>query len=233
MPVLLGNVANLEGRVRSHLEKLTHPSYLEELCRTFAEKEKRDIVYMLVLDYVTSHAGSSKHFSLAVDHFLRVWNSAYYENNPRVDVGLHSDLEELHESCKADLQALNEKCLGGLDTQDMSSARKLFELFGKRKSIAWTGASKALHMAAPHTFMMWDTSIREAYHQLHTQSHGYAECYLEFMDQSNELAKQILRSGDGHKITESHPSFVQLQFRKTLAKMIDECNYMEFTWTYY
>lgn len=227
----LPTTRSLDERVRDHIESLKKPSYLLELCRRYVEKEKRDAVYVLVLEYAQHHSESPKCFRLAVEHFLRVWNASYYRNNPGVDASLASDLEQLYESAGRELEALRQKRLGSLSSEDRLSAQKLFKDFGERQSIGWTGASKALHMAAPQALMMWDTGIRNAYHKLHKHAMGKMEqCYLEFMEQSNQLATEILSKSNEPDLSRSHPSYTEFEFRKTLAKMIDECNYIEFSW---
>ena len=222
---------SLDNRIRAHLEDLRDPLYLLELCRRYVEKEKRDAVYILTFEYLQRHSWSSKHFSLALGHFLRVWNASYYRTHPDVVATLDSDLEQLCESGREQLEALSKSRLWNLSAEEISSAQKLFKNFSEKRSIAWTGASKALHMIVPHTLMMWDSRIRRAYHKLH--KHGnedVAQCYFEFIYQSKDLANEILKKSTEPELSESHPSHQKYAFRKTLAKMIDECNYMQFSW---
>jgi len=80
------------------------------------------------------------------------------------------------------------------DSELEETVKKIFLEFSLKRSIEFTGASKILHVLNPSVFMMWDSSIRDAYHKLHTNNHklGSPECYLEFLKQSQEIIKAIL-----------------------------------------
>jgi hypothetical protein len=88
---------------------------------------------------------------------------------------------------------------------------------------------------------MWDTKIRGAYHTLHV-GHGLygknqevAECYLEFLKQSQEIIKTLLQNISEDDLWKEHQKFMNKEFfetfsfRETILKMLDEANYIRFT----
>lgn len=93
-----------------------------------------------------------------------------------------------------------------------------------------TDASKMLHAIVPELFVMWDDKIRNNI----VESRRDGRCYAyEFMPNMQEFAKQFLdsyireNSGD-HKSASRQIS--KMAHEHTLAKLIDEFNYLRFTW---
>lgn len=131
---------------------------------------------------------------------------------------------------------------GRLELLDLEDARlgedikSIFLEFSSKRSIGFTGASKVLHLLNPHLFMMWDASIRKAYHKLHKRCHkeGDEECYLEFLKQSQEIVEAILSRISEDALWREHLKFVDKEFmnafsfREGILKMLDECNYVRF-----
>jgi hypothetical protein len=84
--------------------------------------------------------------------------------------------------------------------------------------------------------MMWDNSIRDAYHKLHADNHKSSspECYLEFLEQSQKIIKTILSKRSENDIWSTHLTFIDkdfmaaFSFRESMLKMLDECNYVRF-----
>lgn len=116
------------------------------------------------------------------------------------------------------------------------SIESVFE-FSSRKIIGFTGASKILHILNPDVFMMWDTSIRDAYHKLHSKSHKKTdpECYVEFLKQSQDIVRAISKS-DEEELWNKHLKFKILDknlveafsYIESILKMLDEANYLRF-----
>jgi len=57
---------------------------------------------------------------------------------------------------------------------------------------------------------MWDVSIRDCYHKLHTKNHkvGDPECYLEFLKQSQKIIKAILSKESEENLWKKHLKFL-------------------------
>jgi len=234
LPLEIRDLDDLVQHVRRHISSLADTTYLLGLCGEFVQKERHDATYIWALDSLSSQATSGVTYETVGDRFLHDWNQAYYRDPKHrgFDSTLRSDLKEIRESCSAEMDALSQKVLGELNGDDISLSTKLFETFGQRRSIAWTGASKMLNVTLPHVFMIWDSSIRDSYHLLHEDhiSGDYVACYSAFMKQSNQIAKEILEKVPEGKLAELHPTYALSKFKKTLAKMMDEANYMTFSW---
>ncbi len=104
----------------------------------------------------------------------------------KVRVNLENDILKAYEKTKTKFEELKGERLERLnlnDAQLKEDIKSVFLEFSSKKSIEFTGASKILHISNPHVFMMWDASIRDAYHKLHSKNHelGDGECYLEFL----------------------------------------------------
>lgn len=84
----------------------------------------------------------------------------------------------------------------------------LFETLSKIKGIQYTGASKLMHLTIPKVFIMWDGYIRKAW----GFKKGDAEDYVTFLKKMQKEFKGICKKKE-----------------RTLAKCIDEYNYIKFT----
>jgi len=89
-------------------------------------------------------------------------------------------------------------------------------------------ASKVLHMINPSLFVMWDNAICEAYGVKKSPS----EYVHDFIPLMKRKANEIIESYIADKKCDREQAVTTLnQFRplKTLAKMLDEYNYMKYT----
>ncbi|HDQ22656.1 MAG TPA: hypothetical protein ENN28_01630 [Candidatus Uhrbacteria bacterium] len=86
---------------------------------------------------------------------------------------------------------------------------KIFNILYKIKGIKSTGTPKLLHIFAPNFFVMWDSYIRKYY----KFKKGDAEDYFNFLKMMQQNFKHL-------KINKK---------RMTLAKAIDEYNYIKIT----
>lgn len=84
----------------------------------------------------------------------------------------------------------------------------IFNKLSKIKGIQFTGASKLMHLTVPNVFVMWDAYIRKAY--------GLKKG--DGVDYFNFLKKMQWEFGDINKEKD-----------QTLAKCIDEYNYVKYT----
>ena len=62
------------------------------------------------------------------------------------------------------------------------------------------------------------------------------ECYADFMNTCNEIATKVLEKISKEELSRNHPAYSELHHIRTIAKMLDECNYCWFTkgerWNY-
>lgn len=106
------------------------------------------------------------------------------------------------------MQKIDLKKYGGL-------IKKIFYSFSTKESIKFTGASKVLHLILPNLFMMWDKSIREAYHKLHSSSeHSEEDCYLDFLHQTQGVIRNILREKTEKELWKKHIESLDKNFSK-------------------
>ena len=89
-------------------------------------------------------------------------------------------------------------------------------------------ASKVLHMINPHLFVMWDTSICKAYSVKKSPS-GYVYKFIPLMKKkANEIIDSYMKD---KKCSREKAVKALNEFRplKTLAKLLDEYNYIKYT----
>jgi hypothetical protein len=92
-----------------------------------------------------------------------------------------------------------------------------------------TGTSKMLHMLNPRFFVMWDAAIRRGYKVRRATGEEYASNFLPLMQR--ELQEAITSFAEDNQATPNRPDIQleALRAPRTLAKMIDEYNYMKYT----
>src|SRR5205807_4878965 len=119
-------------------------------------------------------------------------------------------------------------------SDNRATIRRLYEGFSKEDSIGWIGAAKALHILLPQLFVAWDTAIATSYHRIHedyrkrsNEKERCIGCYLRFLENCESIAAQLRRNGVSI-LMNNHPARKH-GIRRTLAKMIDECNWIRFT----
>lgn len=93
-----------------------------------------------------------------------------------------------------------------------------------------TGTSKVLHLINPELFPMWDQKIAEAYGIKPNQRTG--DNYVKFMEKIQNILKKLI-----NKINKNNPQLAiqkikssTFQGKYSLLKIIDEYNYMKFTY---
>lgn len=84
----------------------------------------------------------------------------------------------------------------------------IFQELSNIKGIQYTGASKLMHLTIPEVFVMWDAYIRKAW----GLKEGKEEDYFNFLKLMQKEFKEMEKSKD-----------------RTLSKLIDEYNYVEYT----
>lgn len=113
-----------------------------------------------------------------------------------------------------------------------SSFKTLAYCNAKRRNES-TGASKMLHIINPKLFVMWDGAIRSGY--ICKLKRGLEKenwiWYTEFLQEMQNLAKQAIREAMEQEKKHSHDQAIELLTgcRHTLAKALDEYNFMKYT----
>ena len=103
----------------------------------------------------------------------------------------------------------------------------VFDAIVKRgPRVETTGTSKILHMINPDLFVMWDAPIRGGY-AVGKSAEDYSERFLPRVQGQVRLAMRQYSEATGVSKTEVVEHFTQCGH--TLAKVIDEFNYVKFT----
>ena len=196
-------------------------SDLQAASRKFQEIEKRGSFYDLSRRLLVNGYDIEAYVLL-----LATWNFAsfrYAATEYDID-GLKNTMQQLdpHFGTLHDFDIL------GIDlSTHRDTIRHIYTTLANMKEVLFTGATKLMHLKAPHLFVIWDNYIRGGkperyYRQLECVSKGQwcrivyakdAEGYLCFLkDMQDRFAGIKYPAGD-----------------KTLAKAIDEYNYVNVT----
>jgi hypothetical protein len=203
-------------------------------CKTYQQIEHRDVVYIIARRHIENN-NSKNDFILAAKVFLLVWDDVFYRMDQMRKDLLHDQLSMAYDTTFGKMQGLSNIAIDTRIDQVTGTICELFKLCYPRDAISLAGASKLLHLLKPDLFVMWDNAIVKNYHELHrlNENNHFAYCkdlcYVEFLRNCNLIAKAISTQMDIDMLQKEHPSYAQFGFRKTLAKMIDECNYAHFT----
>jgi len=92
-----------------------------------------------------------------------------------------------------------------------------------------TATSKIMHMVNPELFVMWDKKIRDNY-----GCYGSSEGYVNFLQKMQGMIKELIKNySQTHNIREEEAKEEIRKkchdLKKTLAKLIDQYNYLKFT----
>lgn len=176
---------------------------LKEACKNFDKFEQRGSFYELALNLVEKGFETEGFILL-----LSTWNSS------RFKIFVNSfDINYF----KRTIKQLNPIFMK-LKTQTLNSAnfyeinddiKAIYKTWSEIKGVEYTGTSKIMHLKNPNLFVMWDDSIRTHYG---LKNNTFQE-YVEFLKKMQELSKNINWNDDS----------------KTLAKAIDEYNYVKIT----
>jgi hypothetical protein len=234
-----------KDEVAEYINTIKDPQRFLAYCNKFHESEPRDIAYVVSASIVSKDPGDINFILAGAKIIIMTWNVASYQKLRRdVKLRLEKDIVDAYEESREDLKSFRGRRLENIDLDDNNikdAIKNIFLNFSTKTSIGSTGASKILHLINPHVFMMWDARIREAYHTLHV-GHGLygknqkiAECYLEFLKQSQEIIKTLLHNISEDDLWKEHQKSIEKEFfrvfsfRETILKMLDEANYIRFT----
>jgi hypothetical protein len=228
------------NEVIKFINDIKDPKKFLEYCKKYHEKEQRDVAYVVSRNVISKDPSNTSFILAGAKLIIITWNAIRFQKlRKEVRDELENDIFEAYTKTKLDLEKLREKRLENLNLNESElkeTIKKIFLVFSSKKSIEFTGASKILHVLNPYVFMMWDSSIREAYHKLHTKNHELRspDCYLEFLKQSQEIIRTILSKRSEDDIWNDHLTFVDkdfmaaFSFKESMLKMLDECNYVRF-----
>lgn len=142
-------------------------------------------------------------------------------------------------SVQPELSALNDLSIFNIDFQASPQGEKesfggmieyIFECIAtcapnRRET---TGASKVLHMLNPELFVMWDERIRAGYSSS-ISARSYAK---EFLVRIQKVINKAIREAEAQLNLHQNLAIEKLcQCGHTLAKVIDEYNYVKYTWS--
>jgi len=228
--------------IERFISEMKNPAKLLRGCRIFHKVEPRDLAYIVARKIILERPDSFYHIIAGVESLLLVWNIVYIRFLPKkTRQGLEEDLMKAYESARGDIKLLGDEKLQSIELHDSNITNRLqaiFKCFQEYDSIGVTGASKTLHLIRPDLFVMWDGEIRKNYHKLHQNKwHAIDQCYVEFLKQTQEIARGLLHQRSAEEIWKMYPihsiepQLVEMFSEasvKSLPKMIDECNYVRF-----
>lgn len=230
---LLMNLNRNFDEVQTFIEKLKNQEFLLKGCSIFVQVEPRDAVYVSALRSIESGEQSTKRKAEAAKTLLLSWNEVYYKDRPMLVERIVPDIQEFLRVSEKQMDTLKNAKLGRIIPGEALIVTELFKRLSAVESIEKTGAAKALNLLIPEVFVMWDTCIREAYHDLYhvhnkeDHKNGDTSCYASFMRKHNEIASALLPTEE--ELKTKHPVFARLGIRRSIAKMLDEANYARFT----
>jgi hypothetical protein len=221
---------SLRDEVGSFVESMKNSRFVLAGCQKFVEDEQRDSTYMVTMSYRLNH-GSQSDLILAIKSLLVSWNWQLIQRDVDLRHQLDKDVREAVMASNDLIQKFQTKRLETVDIgQIFDQVAETFRIFSSKHSIQNTGASKALHIINPDLFVMWDNRIRACYHRLHDDYRvkwsPVDECYAKFLTTCSYIARSL--EPEQEELVKSHPSYTAYGFRKTLPKMIDECNFARF-----
>lgn len=151
--------------------------------------------------------------------FLNKWRS-------RIPYARADSLLDKLLDIKVHLDVLHDTSLRDADIQGLSGKiKRIFD--GLEPTVGSTGASKIIHMIKPKFFVMWDRDIRKDF----GYRYGLSNEYLTFMKRMQEEAENVVKNyrevhTDINSDNEAEKNIERICDRKTLAKLLDEYNWI-------
>ena len=173
-----------------------------KILKEFDELENRGSYYPMFLNMI------KKGFEIEAFLFiLSTWNFAVFRYVMR-EFSL-GEFKKTIERLRPLFNKFEDKSIEDINIDNYKEEIKIiFDTLSNIKGIQYTGASKLMHLTKPKLFIMWDGYIRKAY----GFKKGDSEDYFNFL-------KKMQREFSG----------LCGRDNKTLAKCIDEYNYVKFT----
>jgi hypothetical protein len=189
------------------------------------------------VDWRNLHEASSYDVKRVVLGFLNKWKCRIPVTDELVE-----KIKSTHRLALPYLDALNgetledidfdKKKIVGSEREQMWNSKIIRVVFTMYSSIGgkfkWVAASKTLHMINPKLFVMWDNSICNSY-QLKLDAPSYSYKFLQMMKkEANEAINTYML--DHNLSREEAVKQIESKFNgKTLAKLVDEYNWIKYT----
>lgn len=209
-------------------------SLLLYMSEKFEKEEARADIYPMVR-YWIENGDSMIDKIRGVATLLYIWNAGYYGRAKKGFSGAVATVGQLF-SDKEFRKLENE-----LENFDLCSINiinyknqitEFYKCIRKHKGLGPTATSKVLHIIHPKLFVMWDDEISKKFHYNHRKRGLYHSrcsgiCYYEFLKDTKKEIKDVLRQVSQKEI--KNASFEIAGYKKTIPKIIDEFNYMQYT----
>jgi|SRR3989344_559229 len=172
--------------------------------KKFNKLEKRGTFYEMFIKLIKNDYDIEAYFLI-----LSTWNFAgfRYAINDFDIVGFKKVIKN---KCNPIFNRLKKKELKTVNFNEISKdVKELYNILSSIKGIKYTGAPKLMHIKNPKLFVMWDSYIKGYY----GFRKGTAEDYVNFLKKMQEMFKDIKWKNKN----------------RTLAKVIDEYNYVNIT----
>jgi len=207
---------------------------LLHMSRRYELDESRADVYPMVNYWIGKNESNLEKIR-GIATLLYVWNVGYYSRAGKSFAVAVSNVEEVFNKPRFHnlLSSIKNLELFNIDLKKHSKEiTALYQCVHDVTGIGDTGTSKLLHLMQPQLFVMWDEGICNHYHKEHRlrnmwHKQGYDECYLEFLKDMQKEAKDLLTQSSKNQIKQG--LFEISGYKKTIAKGLDEFNYMMFT----
>jgi len=160
--------------------------------------------------------------------FIKRWDFHFRGNKNKfkeIYREIHPNLMELKDESFYMIDLSLQKNVSNIKTAFNSMANCNYE--GRHES---TDASKIIHTMNPQLFIMWDRSIRKGI--LGSENIQYADYYIIFLQKMKNQLRELIsscRKNSDYGEEESLEIIEELCSGKTIAKLIDEYNYMTYT----
>lgn len=200
----------------------------------FEENEARADVYPMVKTWYQEHV-ELKEQVRAIATLLFIWNTSYYSRAGKAFKTISTILTGLlsDESFQSRLSKVRYLKISEVDLEkNYEDIVELFKITRKCRGFGPTACSKILHLIQPELFIMWDKAISQFYHDVHRKNglqhqKGEEICYFEFLKDMQKLSLELLKSNTESVILKDLKDISK--YDKTLAKALDEYNYMMIT----
>lgn len=109
----------------------------------------------------------------------------------------------------------------------------IYAEISKTEDFGLTSISKLMHVMNAKLFVMWDRKIFQYYKKRSNKIKDTGEGYVEFLKEVKKLASDVIRDFRAHGKTGNPESYLfrklNLTVSKTLAKLLDEYNWIKIT----
>ena len=166
-------------------------------------------------------------------YFIRSWDPHFS--------GSINKLNECFKKIHRDIMALKNKSIDRINLCDKNTKKHIKKIFnpfgdcGKKNRFESTDASKIIHIILPKLFVMWDNSIRNGMwkdRKWKKPKKFKGEEYVAFLLLMRNEAKDIIDRYREQKHCPPKQAISEIEKKGsdyTLAKLIDEYNYIKYT----